>query len=71
MRVILSRTGLGKNEASNRLKKAFPNDRKAPNCRVGSTAKAFPGVTCSLGPCMMAMKRSVVGSGPILYQGKL
>ncbi len=60
----------GKNEASNRLKKAFPNDWKAPNCRVGSTAKAFPGVACSLGPCMMAMKRSVVGSGPILIPGK-
>ena len=70
MMVILLRTGLGKNEASNRPKKVFPNDCNAPNCRVELTAKAFPGVTCSLGP-MMAMKRSVVGSGPILYQGKL
>ncbi len=29
------------------------------------TARAFPGVIRSVGPCIMAQKRSVVGSGPI------
>jgi hypothetical protein len=35
----------------------------------GLTATAFPGNTRSSLPCMIAMKRSVVGSGPTFEPG--
>lgn len=36
---------------------------------LGSTISAFPGITLSTSPCMMAVKQSVVGSGPTLLPG--
>jgi hypothetical protein len=37
---------------------------------AAETASALPGVTFSSAPCITAMKRSVVGSGPMFWPGK-
>ena len=56
--------------ASYLLRKAFPNAFSFLKGFLGSTTKAFPGMTPSVSPCITAMKESVVGSGPILIPGK-
>jgi len=70
MMEILSRTGLGTLEHWNRLRKALPNFDSGRNCFFGSTTSALPGTTPSVSPYITAMKRSVVGSGPIRRPGK-
>jgi len=67
---MLSRTGLGTLEHWNRLRNALPNLDSGRNCFLGSTTSALPGTTPSVSPCITAIKRSVVGSGPIRRPGK-
>lgn len=55
--------------SSHLLRKVFPNGLSLRNGLLGSTIRAFPGITPSTSPCMMAVKQSVVGSGPILLPG--
>ena len=67
---MLRSTGESTVEHCSRFKKAPPNLDNGLNCFFGSTTNAFPGITPSVSPCITAMKRSVVGSGPIRIPGK-
>ena len=67
--VMLSSTGLGSSEQQNLFRNALPNELRVRNGLLGSTIKALPGMTCSLSPCITAMKLSVVGSGPMRMPG--
>lgn len=54
---------------SHLLRKVFPKGLSLRKGLLGSTIRAFPGMTPSTSPCMMAVKQSVVGSGPTLLPG--
>lgn len=54
---------------SHLFRKVFPNGLSLRKGLLGSTIRAFPGMTPSTSPCMMAVKQSVVGSGPTLLPG--
>lgn len=54
---------------SHLLRKVFPKGLSLRKGLLGSTIRAFPGITLSTSPCMMAVKQSVVGSGPTLLPG--
>lgn len=51
------------------LRKVFPKGLSFRKGLLGSTMRAFPGMTLSTSPCMMAVKQSVVGSGPTRLPG--
>ena len=51
-------------------RKPLPNISSPRNGMFGDTASALPGVVLSSIPCITAMKRSVVGSGPMCCPGK-
>ena len=51
-------------------RKPLPNISRPRKGMLGETASALPGVVLSSEACMTAMKRSVVGSGPMCWPGK-
>lgn len=51
------------------FRKVFPKGLSLRKGLLGSTISAFPGMTFSTSPCMMAVKQSVVGSGPTRLPG--
>lgn len=52
------------------LRNLFPNGLSLRKGLLGSTINAFPGIMPSTSPYIMAVKVSVVGSGPTLPPGK-
>lgn len=52
-----------------RLRKVVPNGLSLRKGLMGSTVKALPWIIPSISPCIIAVKLSVVGSGPILLPG--
>lgn len=53
----------------NLFRKVFPKGLSLRKGLLGSTMRAFPGIIPSMSPCMMAVKQSVVGSGPTRLPG--
>lgn len=62
--------GAGTSAASNFVKKLFPNAATPRKGLSACIARAWPGTSRASGPCMTAMNRSVVGSGPTRWPGK-
>ena len=70
MRQMDFNTEEGSWDPSNRERKETPNRSRPRNGRSGWTDRALPGMVRSSGPFRSTVKRSVVGSGPILWPGK-
>lgn len=51
------------------FRKVFPKGLSLRKGLLGSTMRAFPGMSPSTSPCMIAVKQSVVGSGPMRLPG--
>ena len=64
------RIGLVSCAASKRLRNCVPKRLSGLNGASDCAVSALPGVTLSASPCMIATKRSVVGSGPTRWPGK-
>lgn len=63
--VIFSRIGASMQLASNLDRNPVPIEARDPKGRFVCSASAFPGIVFSSLACTTAMKRSVVGSGPV------
>ena len=70
MSVTWWRSGASSCAPWNLLRKPLPNISSPRKGMFCDTASALPGVLLSSLPCMTAMKRSVVGSGPMCWPGK-
>ena len=66
MSVIDLSTEEGSWDPSKRDRKLTPNRSRPRKGRSGWTDRALPGIVRSSGPLRRTVKRSVVGSGPIL-----
>mmetsp|Transcript_7669 Transcript_7669/g.17178 ORF Transcript_7669/g.17178 Transcript_7669/m.17178 type:complete len:222 (-) Transcript_7669:438-1103(-) len=73
MIVMLRRMGASTSAPSNLLRKLLPKEARPRKGLLVCITKACPGSSrafCLSGACIMAVKRSVVGSGPIRWPGK-
>lgn len=69
LHTIITQHAVNEKPISHLLRKVFPKGLSLRKGLLGSTIRAFPGMTLSTSPCMMAVKQSVVGSGPTLLPG--
>mmetsp|Transcript_20214 Transcript_20214/g.60083 ORF Transcript_20214/g.60083 Transcript_20214/m.60083 type:complete len:236 (+) Transcript_20214:1034-1741(+) len=70
MRVTCCSSGESSCAPWNLERKPLPNISRPRKGMLGDTASALPGVCLSSLPCITAMNRSVVGSGPMCCPGK-
>mmetsp|Transcript_24268 Transcript_24268/g.82966 ORF Transcript_24268/g.82966 Transcript_24268/m.82966 type:complete len:205 (-) Transcript_24268:76-690(-) len=70
MSVTFSKTGDGTSAPWNRFRNALPKPCKPVKGLSGREARAWPGMGLCSAPAKTAVKRSVVGSGPIDCPGK-